>query len=226
MKFERRENLDTLVVRNNSHRAVILNHGYGANMEDLAPLGDVLGRDYDWYFPEGPVKLDNRGLGGGRPCGWFPLQMDVLETAFKTENFELLLTPHFQEAFQRAEDGMGAFVENVKKSYDSLVLGGFSQGAMVALGAGLKHRNIVDKLLIFSGLFVSKNAWSGYEGEIKSFQSHGKSDPLLPYSQGEALCEFLTSLNPEHRFVAHEGGHEIPLDILREAKVFLNDEND
>ncbi len=225
MEFERREDLDVLIVRNNSRTAVILNHGYGANMEDLAPLGDVLGRDYDWYFPEGPVELNSIGLSRGRSRGWFPLQMDILEAAFKMENFELLLGTHFQTEFQKAEDKMAAFVKSVKKSYDSVVLGGFSQGAMVAMGVGLKHQNIVDKLLIFSGLFVSKNAWKGYEGKVKSFQSHGKRDYLLPYSQGEALCEFLTSLNPEHLFAAHEGGHEIPFAILREAKAFLSDEN-
>ena len=226
MKFERREDLDALVVRNNSETAVILNHGYGADMEDLTPLGDALGKDCDWYFPEGPMKLDYPGPSGGRSRGWFPLQIDIFEKALQTKNFELLLTPYIQEGFRRAEDSMGAFIESVKKNYDHLVLGGFSQGAMVAMGAGLKHRDIVDKLLIFSGLFISKALWAEYTGEIKSFQSHGKRDHLLPYSQGEALCEFLTSLNPKHKFVAHEGGHEIPLDVLKEARDFLNNEND
>ena len=220
MKFDRIEDLDTLIIHNKSDTAVILNHGYGANMEDLVPIGHALGTNFDWYFPNGFVDLHREF--GQYSQGWFPLDMNILEKAFRTQEFSPLLNTYFQKGFDRAQQRVGKFVTNVGKHYRRIILGGFSQGAMVAMGVGFKYQHIVDKLLIFSGLFISEKVWQGYNGRMDSFQSHGKRDILLPYSQGEALCQFLLSHNPKHKFVSHEGGHEIPSSILKEVREFLD----
>ena len=57
--------------------AVILFHGYGANMHDLFPLVEVWAKpETDFYFPNGILKLD-MGAWGGR--AWFPIDMQKIQ---------------------------------------------------------------------------------------------------------------------------------------------------
>ena len=81
--------------------------------------------------------------------------------------------------------------------YDEVALGGFSQGSLVALHLGLRHAGRVDGLALMSGLFVDGELWRDFGAcPARTFQCHGRQDPVVPFGEGERLRDFLMGLNP------------------------------
>jgi phospholipase/carboxylesterase len=52
-------------------------------------------------------------------------------------------------------------------------------------------------------------------------QSHGRADPLLPYSIAERLRDSMIENGIDVRFVPFNGGHEISNNVLDEVGSFL-----
>ncbi len=53
------------------------------------------------------------------------------------------------------------------------------------------------------------------------FQSHGRQDRELSFSAAQALAADLATAGASHTFLPFEGGHEIPLPVLRALKKFV-----
>ncbi|MCH8897843.1 MAG: hypothetical protein IIC33_06065, partial [Chloroflexi bacterium] len=81
-----------------SYPLVIMLHGFGANMQDLAGLAPSLNpRGYVYAFPNAPLPFD---LGGGYTgWGWTPRGADA--TAEDIRNAEDLLGGFFDKVFQQ-----------------------------------------------------------------------------------------------------------------------------
>ena len=221
MRAERLGGVDCLVSRGASSRAVVLCHGYGASMEDLAPLAPHLGGDaYDWYFPQGPVVL---GPFGGR--AWFPLDVEALEGFFRTGEMGFFESAPFRDGVERAPGQDGVLPQGPGALRGPYPGGGSPQGSSLSLALSLRGTDPrVDQLIVLSGLLVGEHLWGPTPealGMERSFQSHGRSDPLIPYGEGERLAAYLTALNESHRFVPFEGGHGVPPEVVGEVRGFL-----
>ena len=205
-----------------SEYLTILIHGYGANMNDLADLGVFLMNGIgfsDFLFPNGPLKLPiGPGMTG---YGWFPIQPEVFEQGYDTKE---RLFP-VEEAPDGFQDSINLLMSLLKqREGKKIILGGFSQGAMVAAHLALTGLIKPAALLLFSGAFLLKDQW---HNKIKAdsfpiFQSHGTGDPLLLFSQAERLKDFLFDQGFDHSWSPFSGGHEIPMEIVQNAKSFLN----
>lgn len=94
-----------------------------------------------------------------------------------------------------------------------IVLGGFSQGAMLATDLTLHMDEAPGALVAFSGTLLCETEWRrlapGRKG-LKVLQSHGRHDPLLAFPAAERLRDLLRSGGAELRFVPFDGQHEIP----------------
>ena len=102
---------------------VVLLHGYGASMSDLAGLAPAIDRTgYVYLFPNAPIPMQiGIGMTG---YAWTPPGGDGTDHA--TERAEDLLAGFFDEVMERhgiTEGGM--------------VMGGFSQGGMMTYRFGL-----------------------------------------------------------------------------------------
>ena len=217
MKVERLGDLDCLVRRGASPKACVFFHGYGAGMDDLAPIAEALDTDRDWYFPDGPFVSE----GGGR--AWFPIASDLFGRCLMAGDFRGLLEDgSCRDGFDLARRRAGGLFARLGGRYGSVAVGGFSQGSLVALDIGLRYADRVERLALMSGLFVSRQLWRGYDGcPAWTFQCHGREDSVVPFAEGRRLCDFLSSLNAGHRFFAFEGGHGIPPSALAELGGFL-----
>lgn len=195
---------------------VILFHGYGADMHDLAGLKDLLqpeGLALNWIFPNGPYSVP---VGPGwTGSAWWPLKLSELPGDWSSYTPETLpeLLPQVL-----------SMIQQLKKPWSEIILGGFSQGAMLATELYLSAPETPLGLISFSGSLISKPSWKeklkNRSGQ-KIFLSHGESDPVLPPKGTQQLIELMRLNQLQTEFVSFRGGHEIPMNVCERAQKYL-----
>src|SRR5262249_39464772 len=137
-----------------------------------------------WLFPDAPLAL---GDFGGKM--WFPIDVEAIERAQsggKSADF----SAQAPAAMDEASDRVLAFLAELKVPWSRLILGGFSQGAMLAVDVALRAPQNPLGLAILSGNLIKKAAWSAAAPKRKGlrfFQSHGIADPILGLTGALAL---------------------------------------
>ena len=107
---------------------------------------------------------------------------------------------------------------------DRFVLGGFSQGAMLATDVALWLKKAPAGLCVLSGALINESEWRRLaleRGSLAVLQSHGKNDSILPFPMGTAPCDLLLDGGAEVDFLAFSGDHEIPLEVLHRLTHFV-----
>lgn len=198
-------------------------HGYGANMDDLAPLKDVIEtpEQCDWYFLNGPISIPISFFMEGR--AWFPLDLEKYqrENVSTAEVFEKSLPPGYLEAVEKVED----FIEDNLSNYDEIYIGGFSQGSMLASRIAIKNPKIKN-LVLFSTTYFDGPGWESIEiknPNLNCFQSHGENDIVLPASASRKMGKFLKEKLANHYAIEFPGGHEIPPVVIQQLNLKLNE---
>jgi phospholipase/carboxylesterase len=105
-----------------------------------------------------------------------------------------------------------------------LILGGFSQGAMVACEVAFASDEPLSALVILSGTPLDRAGWSAGMPKRKAlpvFMAHGRADDVLPFDLAEKLHEQMVTAGLSVTFVAFEGGHEIPAEVVAALGTFL-----
>jgi len=222
--------LQTTEIKNeNSKDAVVFLHGFGANRHDLAPLAEVMrpsnlkGQRPNFLFPEGPSAPKEIAAFGGK--AWFNLDMSLLQKRSLEPNGELYDEAHVEKLYRAGDTHVARFIDEASKSYDRIYLGGFSQGAMMALDWAWRHyKPCVKALVLYSP------AWPYLKDPEKClippsfpvFISHGKQDAVLPIRHNEKLREKLKAQGAYVQESLFLGGHEIPPNVLHESENFLD----
>jgi phospholipase/carboxylesterase len=201
--------------------AIVMCHGFGAPGDDLVALWRAtdVGRDVRWFFPEAPLSLEAMFGAGAR--AWWLIDMARLDEAIRTGRRDELAetTPEgLPEARAALEGCLAALERDARIVRARTVLGGFSQGAMLTTEVSLFAREPYAALVILSGTLLCRDRWK--EAAQKAAPSlhvamtHGRRDPLLPFSLAEELCDILVAAGADLDFVAHGGAHEIPPSAL------------
>ncbi|HBV61542.1 MAG TPA: lysophospholipase [Rhodopirellula sp.] len=205
---------------------VVICHGYGASYDDLAGLsnewisllGDQAGK-FRFVFPDAPNSLAELGMPQGR--AWWPINMARLAEAVQAADFEELHEhepPGVTEARLALCETIVAVKEQLAGDENPLVLGGFSQGAMLAMDTALRGSIAPPKLLIqFSGTVICRPQWQQAMDRLSGtvvFQSHGTIDPILPYASAEALNQMMLNVGIENKFHSFQGPHTIDLESV------------
>lgn len=204
---------------------VILCHGFGAPGTDLVPIaGELIRINADlkdrvrFVFPEGPLSLDEFGMYGGR--AWWQLDVARFMAAVDSGEFRNLRheTPPGLSAARELLMGLTDKVKHETGLPESrIVLGGFSQGAMLAIDVSLRLAEPPAAVAVFSGSLLCEEEWQELAKKrrgLKVVQSHGRQDPILPYLAAEWLRDMLRDAGLEVDFLAFDGMHTIPLEAL------------
>ena len=125
--------------------------------------------------------------------------------------------PHYLDEF-------AAFVRKVQGHYgvsgEQTALGGFSQGARVALEASRRHADLAGRVLAFSGLYSETPTAVPETTMIHFF--HGADDLLLPLQEVETMIQHLGSIEADITVdVASQVGHELHQALIDQAIVRL-----
>ena len=206
------------VVGEDDSVGVIFFHGYGANMHDLFPLWELWHADkFNWYFPNGVHPLD-MGYYEGR--AWFSIDIEKLEKSIREgtpRDLKNSIPPEFDTTLTKLEH----LVLEISKKHKTLILGGFSQGAMCASHLALKENLKIDGLVLLSGALLAEERFPKACRAIPFYQSHGKQDPILSIEGSRDLEQKLQSLNFKGVLHPFSGGHEIPPTVINEVRSFL-----
>ena len=215
--------LDCIVVRSaevTPRLAFVLCHGFGASGEDLLglaePLLELVGEraeEIAIIFPAGVLALDDRGLPGGRAWWWIDLDRLLNQpTPEILREFRTVRPAGMAEATQQVCD----LVSEVRKEWNlpagQIVLGGFSQGSMIATDAALTLAEPPAGLVIYSGALICETEWKASAARLtntKIIQAHGRRDPILHISQGHALRDVLLAAGCQPKYLEFNGFHEI-----------------
>ena len=222
--IEEKSQLEYMKVDNQGKTAICIFHGYGASMMDLYDLSGVIFTNFkaDWYFPNGFIPL-SMGM-GMMSRAWFPIDMQALEQAMMAGEHRDF-SENYPEEFKVALDKCQGFIDHLKTKYENIVIGGFSQGAMISSHLSLKNTEVTKALLLFSGNLIGKHQLLELTNNPKSFpffQSHGKQDTVLGFNHAMSLYELLKLGGHEGEFVGFSGGHEIPQIVIEKSSKFLN----
>jgi phospholipase/carboxylesterase len=222
--IEENSQLEYMKVDNQGKTAICIFHGYGASMMDLYDLSSVISTNFkaDWFFPNGFIPL-NMGM-GMMARAWFPIDMQALEQAMIAGEYRDF-SDNYPEEFQFAIDKCQGFVDFLKTKYENIVIGGFSQGAMISSHLSLKNADVTKALLLLSGNLIGSKQLLELTNDSKPFpffQSHGKEDTVLGFRHAMSLYELLKLGGHEGEFVAFKGGHEIPEVVIDKTSKFLN----
>ncbi len=205
---------------------VILNHGFGASGDDLVDIGamlmdesEVISAKFRFIFPEAPIDLGPMGMPGGR--AWWPINMAHLAEINQTQDYSEL-TRICPPGMPEATSLLAAALEDMRTAYrveeNSIVLGGFSQGAMVSTHLTLSTGFRPALLALFSGTLLCRDEWTRLaiaHPHCRVLQSHGHEDPLLPWGAATELSQMLSDAGFDVDFVPFHGGHTIPMNVLQ-----------
>jgi phospholipase/carboxylesterase len=204
----------------------VLLHGFGAPGDDLVSLAGAIDAPARFVFPAAPLELS--GMYGGARAWWL-LDLAKLEEELRRG------TPRDRRA--EAPEGLPAARESVTRLLEAvqarfsvpderLVIGGFSQGAMVSLDVALHRARRIGGLVGMSGTLLAEDEWGPrmpHLAGVPVLMSHGRTDALLPYHLAELLRDKLTTAGALVEWLPFVGGHEIPLGVLEALSRFLRE---
>jgi phospholipase/carboxylesterase len=210
--------------------AVIFCHGFGAGGDDLVPLaGELmqlnsdLADNYVFIFPEAPLSLPE--MPGAR--AWWPIDLITLQQAAEQGRLRDLrqeAPPLLPEAREKLMGVISAVQEHTGLRLSRFVLGGFSQGSMLATDVALRLPEVVGGLIVFSGTLLVEPEWRELamkRPELRVLQSHGTVDPLLPYEAALWLRDLFQESGADIEFLSFAGMHTIPYEAVTASAEFL-----
>lgn len=205
---------------------VVLLHGFGAPGDDLVAVWRYLNvpDDVRFLFPAAPLQL-SMGIGDAR--AWWMLDMERLTQARAQGQWDALsqeIPRGLPPARTQMQDVLSLATETLSVPSPSLIVGGFSQGAMLATDLVLHTDIPFAGLVLLSGTLIAKQEWltrlPNRQG-LPVFQSHGIDDPILSFSMAQQLREHIQKAGLPVSWIEFHGGHEIPIQVLQGLGAFL-----
>ncbi|MDR1375839.1 MAG: dienelactone hydrolase family protein [Holosporaceae bacterium] len=182
-------------------------HGYGADGNNLLPLGEKFAQ----AMPSAEIRIPD-GLKVCDTCfgyQWFPLMGEDPIT--------------WEKSFREHSDQIVSYVESRMQekdiSYENVIFAGFSQGAMLSLDLGLRcgARGII----AFSGLLLDQKLIIASQ-RTKVLLAHGVQDTVIDISAMRATESMLKSVGINvQSAVSANTGHGIDDYMLSRAVDFL-----
>jgi phospholipase/carboxylesterase len=198
---------------------IIILHGLGADGTDflsfadelkLAPVGPVR-----FVFPRAPVRPVT--INGGHPMrAWY----DILgaDLVRREDEGGLRESIHQVHALIDREVARGVPANRI-------VLGGFSQGCAITLGAGLRYHQRLAGLAALSGYMPLAETTAAERRDANAltpvFQAHGRSDGVIPLARATATRDLLQSLNQPVQWHDYPMEHSVCIEEVQALNKWL-----
>lgn len=202
----------------------VLMHGFSMCSGDLAPFGASMGLPGVFLFPDGPLDL---GAGpAARPQrAWWRIDTQARDAAVAA-GIDRDLSSEVPPGLPAARDRLLRLLAEVQGRWPGrpLFLGGFSQGAILSLDTVLRTGLRPAGLILLSGARVDASATTPLLDRVRGLpiiQSHGRADRELSFPAAQTLAEALAAAGADLTWLPFDGGHDIPLPVLRDLKKFI-----
>jgi len=182
--------------------AFVLVHGRGANEYDLLGLFDALdpNRRLHGYSPRAPLALAPGG------AHWYA----VPSVGYPDP-------PTFAEGYA----ALAEFVDSLP--HERVVLGGFSQGAVMSIAVGLgEGRPRPAAVVAFSGFVPTVEGWQLGTGPFPPIAlAHGTYDPVIPVEHAHRSLAQLQAAGADVLYRESPIDHAIDPAVVRELVPFV-----
>jgi phospholipase/carboxylesterase len=202
---------------------IVLLHGFCSSETDWIPFAKSirLPPSTRFIFPRGPESA-KRSDGAPPGRAWWRLDLasnmrdGVLGADLSTEK------PVGIENAALAVRALLARQGN--RSTQPFILGGFSQGAMVAAQVAFRSDEPLRALVLLSGTLVDEASWQANFARRKGlhvFMAHGRKDPTLSFEIAERMHSEMTAAGLEVTWFPFDGEHETPAEVIVALNAFL-----
>ncbi len=189
---------------------LLLLHGVGANEEDLMGLAPFA----DPRFLVISARAPRRYQGGG--FSWFDIHWNASGFTIATAQAE--------QSWHAVQQFIGEAVAAYGADPAQVYLAGFSQGAIISLGATLTSPQLVAGLVVMSGRWMPE---LGPQTAISAIAEkpilvvHGQHDQVIPIQYGRAIRDFLQTLPVQLTYQEYPMGHEVAMESLQTITAWL-----
>lgn len=137
-----------------------------------------------------------------------------------------LSIPGMAIARRRVIELLDALQREHHVSSERIILGGFSQGAMLSMDVALHDRRPLAGVILLSGTLVDAEEWTPHMPSrrgLRVLQTHGRRDTVLPFEPAEDLALRLERAGVDVRFRPFDGEHEVTAEVSRAVADFVNE---
>ena len=179
-------------------------HGLGADGHDFEPIVPWLRMpEVRFVFPHAPLRAVTINGGVVMPA-WYDITTlgedggeDAADVRASAQEVEALLARERQRGVPGGR----------------IVLAGFSQGAAIALYAGVRHRETLAGILVLSGYEVMGTAREAESSPANRrtpmLFCHGTEDPLVPVERGRAAHRAYATAEREAEWREYPMAHQV-----------------
>ena len=193
---------------------IILLHGFGAHMGDLASLAPAIdATGYVYIFPNAPIPFD---IGpGATGFGWtYPRRMpQELRRADDVDSVVDMLTTLVDEV-----------TEHYATEPGQIILGGFSQGGMMTYRYGLPNPDKFRGLVALSAVAPDADTMIARLPEERAqpiFVAHGTGDMVIEVQMARDTREFLKAEGYSPLYKEYDMAHEINQQTLTDLAAWI-----
>jgi phospholipase/carboxylesterase len=191
--------------------ALILNHGRGADENDLFDLIDAVD-------PERRLL----GVSTGAPIRGIP---PGGRHWYVVERVGYPHRPTFEPSFATLAETLDPLLAEREIGWERTVLGGFSQGGVMALALALdRDRPAPAGVFALSSFIPTVDGWQpdpAGRPELPVLIHHGANDPVIGVEFARAARRLLQEGGIEPRYLETEAGHWLPPELLPELREFV-----
>lgn len=186
-----------------AEQLMILLHGGGVGASSMAPVAEVLRREFPQALLLAP-QGEAIGGNGAEACQWFSTQ--GIDDERRPERVAAVL-PQLRQFIHAAQSNSG-----VGPAATALV--GFSQGAILALELSNSDDGLAGRVLSFSGRYARLPEQAPRYTTLHFF--HGADDAVIPAQHSRAALQRLADLHGDATIDIATGiGHELAPALLQ-----------
>ncbi|HIA76294.1 MAG TPA: phospholipase [Dehalococcoidia bacterium] len=190
---------------------VVLMHGFGSHMGDLAGLAPLINKDdFIYICPNAPIPMD---IGfGQKGYAWYPIGEESQPEDIDKAVFQLQQTVDF--AFTR-----------YRPDQSNIYIGGFSQGGMMTMHAGLTRPDIYKGAIILSSRVTQVDLLTDRIENLDKmpiFMSHGTNDMVISIKDGREAKELLDEYGYQIDYREYPMAHEIREETISDLQDWLS----
>ena len=198
---------------------VFILHGLGADGTDFLPFADAMDLGsvgpVRYVFPRAPERPVTVN-GGQRMRAWY----DILAFGGSSREDDAGL----RESFAQIHGLLDAEIARGMPA-SRIVLGGFSQGCAITLGAGLRYGQRLAGLVGMSGYLplAASTAAERHAANASTpvLLAHGTRDPMVQLSRGRAGHDALKALGQPVEWHEYPMEHSVCMEEVQQVQSFL-----
>ena len=189
-------------IENKDVPALVLLHGYGSNMQDLFSLKPYLP-------PVNIICLQAPKVLGHEAFAWYDINWNNGSKITDSEEVERVAN--------EVQNTVSSWIDsnNLK---GKLIIGGFSQGAILSL-AILKSAYNAHGYVLMSGYMLPEWRHKIWEFEIPVLQTHGTMDEVIPFDWAKRGSELMKG--DHFTFKSYPMAHHLNSECIQDVRKFV-----